>query len=395
MTLPRKVLHVMNGATGGAARSTIGLIGALRGMGVDACAVCHDAGTEEDRAALREAVRGEVVSTPLYVWNRKIRAATWKRPLIELRQLMRTGAAVSSTARVAAAARRFRADFVHTNTILTPEGALAARLLGLPHVWHLRELLGPGAPFRLPVEGKALGWTLANLTDRVVANSEAAAARVETWLPPGLMAVVPNGIDVESFAGVPALERERKPVVVGLVASLSSRVKKHGLFLHAAALVPTATPVEFRIYGDDPDDDYSLSLRGLAAELSLGQRVVWRGFVADPRVIMGEIDVLCHVTEVESFGRVAIEAMAAARPVVAVRGGGLVEIVEDEATGLLVPPDDARAIAGAIARLVADRPFAARLGAAGKARAEQRFSLGACASGIARAYEGVLAERRV
>jgi glycosyltransferase involved in cell wall biosynthesis len=392
MALPRKVLHVLNGATGGAARSTIGLIEALRGMGVESCAVCHDAGTPEDRDALRDAVRGQLELTPLYIWNRKIRAATWKRPLLELRQLVKTGGAAASTARVAAAARRYGADLVHTNTILTPEGALAARLLGLPHVWHLRELLGPGAPFRLPIEGRPLGWTLRRLTDRVVANSEATAARIVGWLPHGLVDVVPNGIDVRAFArlGPPAA---RSPMVVGLVASLSSRVKKHALFLRAAARVPRELPVQFHVYGDDPGDDYSRSLHALADELGLGARLVWRGFVADPVAIMGEIDILCHVTEVESFGRVAIEAMAAGRPVVGVRGGGLAEIIEQDATGLLAPPDDAEGIAAAISRLAADPALAASLGAAGRRRAAEHYSLEACASGVARTYEHVLAER--
>ncbi len=66
------MLHIFNSAGGGAALSTLGLIGALRQQGIEACAVCHDAGTLEERAALREATRGEVMFTPLYWWNRKI-----------------------------------------------------------------------------------------------------------------------------------------------------------------------------------------------------------------------------------------------------------------------------------------------------------------------------------
>src|SRR4051812_36313879 len=114
MKLPRRVLHVMNGAVGGAALSTLALIDALRAQGVDACAVCLDAGTDEQKEALRDATRGAVLFTPLYVWNKKIRVAQWKRPLLEARQIVKTGWARASALRVAAFAVRFRADLIHT-----------------------------------------------------------------------------------------------------------------------------------------------------------------------------------------------------------------------------------------------------------------------------------------
>ena len=60
--------------------STLGLIGMLRDDGINACAVCHDAGTAEEREQLRDAVNGAVVFTRLYWWNRKIRMPLWRRP---------------------------------------------------------------------------------------------------------------------------------------------------------------------------------------------------------------------------------------------------------------------------------------------------------------------------
>ena len=145
---PRKVLHVLNDAGGGAALSAIGLIESHRRQGIESCAVCHESGTLEERQRLLDVTRGDVLFTPLYWWNKKIRARFWKRPLIEAKQIWETRWTRSSTRRVMEFAVRHQADLIHTNTILTPEGGLAARRLGLPHVWHLRELLGPGMPFR-------------------------------------------------------------------------------------------------------------------------------------------------------------------------------------------------------------------------------------------------------
>ncbi len=181
--LPKKVLHLMNSASGGAALSTLGLIHRLRALGVEACVVCDDAGSPEERGVVRAAVNGEAIFTPLYWWNRKIRAKAWKRPALEVRQLLRSGFRFGALARIAHAARTFGADLIHTNTILTPEGGRAARLLGLGHVWHLRELIGPDQPFQLPLEGAALGRYLLSHCSMLIANSAASAAAVTSLLP--------------------------------------------------------------------------------------------------------------------------------------------------------------------------------------------------------------------
>src|SRR4051812_12447754 len=144
---PKKVLHVLPAAEGGASLSALGLMQGLRNRGIDACVVCHDSG-QELRGALEDASRGEALFLPLYWWNKKTRAKTWKRPLIELRQAALTGLARVSAVRVAAFAMKHGADLVHTCNVLTPEGGTVARWLGLPHVWHVRELIGEGRPFR-------------------------------------------------------------------------------------------------------------------------------------------------------------------------------------------------------------------------------------------------------
>src|ERR1700730_11446047 len=110
------VLHVLNSAAGGAALSTIDLIKALGQEGISACAVCHDAGTAVESEQLRAATCGRTLFTPLYWWNRKIRAAIWKRPLIELRQIWKTGWMRRSAASIVDFAERHAAKLIHTNT---------------------------------------------------------------------------------------------------------------------------------------------------------------------------------------------------------------------------------------------------------------------------------------
>ena len=396
---PKKVLHVLNGASGGAAMSTLGLIASLEKLGVPSCAVCHNSGSASERQRLTDAVHGEVVFTPLYWWNQKIRYSLLLRPVAELRQILRTGWRRRSTWQVARGAERWGADLIHTNTILTPEGGLAATRLGIPHVWHVRELIGPGKPFRFAHEGLAFGDHVAAITSKVIANSNVTASLIRTWLPPGLLDVVPNGIDVEKFTV--ADQPEPGTLVVAMVAGLAARWKKHDVFVKAALLVDPALPVEFRIYGHDPSaggtrpaNAYVDNLHALIAQAGATKRFGWPGYVADPRQVMAEVDLLVHSADHESFGRVIVEAMAAGRAVVGANGGGVAEIVVHDETGLLVPPDDPAAMAAAIEALVRDPIRRRALGRAGRQRALDTYSLDACARGVLAVYEAAMEHRR-
>ena len=375
----RRVLHVLNGAGGGAALSTLGLIRALADLGVESSAYCHDAGTPGEREALRDACAGRVDFGALRIWNKKTRTAAWKRPILEAMQLARTGAGGLSSFQVTAAAARRRADLIHTNTILVTEGATAARVLGRSHVWHVRELVGE--TFVLPLEGAALGRYLAARSSRVIANSEATASRIAAHLPADVLEVVPNAIDVDAYTT--RLHAARAVTVVGMVANLTSRMKRHDLFVRAGAeAIRRGAAIELVIIGHDPSrggavrgDAYVDALHDEIATLGLRDRVRFAGFEPDPVRAMAGLDLLVHPFEGESFGRVVIEGMASGLPVVGVRGGGVAETVIDGETGYLAPVGDAAALGEAIARLAADPALRGRFGAAGRARAEARHGL--------------------
>ncbi len=369
----------MNGAAGGAALSTLGLIGQMRDRGIRSCIVCDSAGTREERQALMDAVDGEAVFTPLYWWNPKIRSKAWKRPALEARQLIRTGFRLGTLLEIVRASRQWDAELIHTNTILTPEGGRAARLLSIGHVWHLREMLGPDQPFQLPLSGAALGEYLTSHASLVVANSNASAAALKDLLPSDRLHVIPNGIQLDEFESIRRRSSER--AVMGMVANLTSRWKKHLLFAEAARRAPGP---EYRLYGHAPTegtDPYVDEVRQKCA--AAGVRIM--GFV-DARTVMSELDVLVHTADGESFGRTVVEAMAAGLPVVGVAGGGVGETVVHGETGLLAPVDSAEALASHLTRLAEDADLRQRLGEAGRLRARSSYSIDACANRVASVY---------
>ena len=102
-------------------------------------------------------------------------------------------------------------------------------------------------------------------------------------------------------------------------------------------------------------------------------------------------DLIVHsASEPEPFGRVVVEAMLAARPVVATAAGGVLDIVEDRVTGLTVPPKDAPAMAGAIQYLLQNPATARTMGQRAQEAARTRFSVEQHVAGVHNLYTKVL-----
>ena len=116
----------------------------------------------------------------------------------------------------------------------------------------------------------------------------------------------------------------------------------------------------------------------LAGEGSLASRLSGRclllGQLADPRPFLRALDVFAFPSHQEALPFAVLEAMAASRPVVATRVGGIPEAVEDRVSGLLVPPRDPPALAAALRRLAEEPGLARALGQAARARVERDFS---------------------
>lgn len=363
-------------------------------MGVTSSIVCHDAGSPKERQDMADAVEGRAIFTPLYWWNKKIRTALWKRPLLELRQLLKTGFIRRSTALVAEFCRRQQISLIHSNTFVTLEGGYAAKAMSLPHVWHVRELIGQSHPFQFWPKGSAFTSFVTHLADALVANSHATANAIRDLIPPERLHVIPNGIDLRAFK--PRKQSSSDRLVVAMVANLTSRWKNHRQFVEAAIQVNPTLPVEFRIYGHDQSaggkiagDPYVDELHRLIAAAGQQDRFKWPGFIDRPEQIMSEIDILVHSADQESFGRIVVEGMASGLPVVGVSAGGVGEIVVDGQTGWLVTPGAASEMARKIEHLIQNPDVRASFAAAGRARAESEYSIEICAARIFEIYRGL------
>jgi glycosyltransferase involved in cell wall biosynthesis len=225
---------------------------------------------------------------------------------------------------------------------------------------------------------------------RIVANSEAAAARVRAeGVPAQRVAVIRNGIDTNGFTPVTHGGPRRRIVTIGNLRA----VKGHDVLIDAAPLVlrhfPDAT---FRIVGGGPLLD---GLRARAKDRGVDGSLTFAGHRDDVAAQLAASDIFVLASRSESLPNAVVEAMAAGLPVIASAVGGVREILDDGRTGLLVAPDDAAALADRICRLMAAPAVAQSLGNAARAEVAARYSFPVMVAAFEGVYRAELQARGV
>jgi len=133
------------------------------------------------------------------------------------------------------------------------------------------------------------------------------------------------------------------------------------------------------------------ALKEQARALGIADRVLFPGFRTDVPSLLLWFDVFCFPSRQEGLGTSVLDALAMARPVVATAAGGIPEMIRGGEHGLLVAPADPRALADSLLWMLDHREQAAALGAAGKRRVEQEFSVEHTVAGTLAQYEELLA----
>jgi len=324
-------------------------------------------------------------------------------PLVRPRRTLNPVRLASLAVRTAAAAfalagetRRQGVCLIHAHTTAAFRAAgPAARMAGVPCVWHVRDIK------RLSPLDRRLG----RFAKAAIAVSNAVLKASGVSRCRGLdVRVVPNGIDADAFESRARRGMFRRELGLGpddpllLVAAQMVPWKGHRDFLRAVASVRRSYPrVVAAVAGDDLFGDhpgYVSELRRLAASLGLEPAVRFLGYRTDIPTLMADADLLVIPSDAEPFGRVALEAMAVGTPVVGRCAGGLPEVVEDGVTGRLarsVETGAAEAMAQLISDLLSDPEARAAMGKAGRARVRELFSLERHAAEVCAVYRHALA----
>ena len=254
------------------------------------------------------------------------------------------------------AARRVDVDLLHAHWL--PSGWVAART-GTPYVvqvWGTDVELARRAP------GLARGVLRGA---RLVIAASTALAEAARSLGASEVRVIPSGVDLPAEVG-----GEATPLEVLYVGRLSP---EKGV----EELVEAARGLNLVVAGDGPLRERVPGALGFVPHDELGALYARAAVVACP-------------SRREGFGVACLEAMAYGKPVVATAVGGLLDLVVDAETGLVVPPRDPSALRTALERLLADPDLRRRLGAAGRRRARERFSWPAVTEVTLNAYADAL-----
>jgi glycosyltransferase involved in cell wall biosynthesis len=296
--------------------------------------------------------------------------------------------------RLAREIRAFHPDIVHTHLIHADlYGQLAARLIGVPGIISMHSTQG----FYLREPYRSVARIAAHLARCVIAISDHVArfAREARLTPQNGVRVVPYGVDDSSWKVSPqeraaardTLRLQPSDVAVGVASRLIAG-KGHSFLLEAfARALPAAPELRMVVAGDGP---LRAELEEHAREYIAAGLVNFLGFVEDMRAFLNACDVLAFPTMPElneGFGLAVLEAMAAARPVVATRVASLPEIVIPDETGFLVDPGGVSELSRALVVLAKDFEMRVRLGRQGHERAKSMFSMGAMVDRTLAVYE--------
>jgi glycosyltransferase involved in cell wall biosynthesis len=293
-------------------------------------------------------------------------------------------------ARLAVRLRSLQPDLVHTNSLKAGVyGSLAARIAGVPVVWHVRDRIAEDYIPRSAV--RLVRGLIRHLADGVIANSTATLEALPAADRGRSSWVIPASVELPTDPRV----HGAGPVTFGMLGRVAPW-KGQDLFLRAfAAAFPAgaerAVLVGTAMFGEE---SYERELHSLAASLGVAERVEFRGFREDVWPELASFDVLVHASVIpEPFGTVVLEGMAAGLAVIAADEGGPASVIADGETGRLFRSRDQESLATAMRALCEDPRERERLGVAARG-ALAEYHPDVVAQRFERVYECVLTRAR-
>ena len=368
--MPVRVLFVSHTAElNGAERMLLQTLRALDRRSFTPCLAVPRPGplaVEAEEAGIPAAV------VPMKWWLTDGRRA-WKQPLAWLWNL-------PGVFRLKKLIKDKGAALVCSNSAAAVGGALAARLAQRPHVWVIHEILsGPRPLLSFFLGNKQLARIVRRWSRRVVANSQASA---RAFQDSGAVEVVYNGV---SLPGRPRgrdirlaakLGLKKSDRVVGVVGKIIPEKGQLELVRAVGLAGRRVKGLKLLLVGAAANPRYLATVHGEIRRLGLEDRVAAVGYVEDVFSALSLMDVLVSASRIESFGRTAVEAMAAGVPVLAVRTGGLAEAINHGKNGFLIDGGSPEFLAAAIEKFFALKTSAvASVIRAGRRTVAERFRL--------------------
>lgn len=297
--------------------------------------------------------------------------------------------------------RRQQTDLLHTQLEFADTlGSFAAKWVGIPTVSTLHTYDNPPPRSRTYWRLRLRWWSLARFCDRIIAVSEGTRQhhiRVGK-LPPEKVVTLYNGIDLSRFNHLVELDRPTMRQALGLppdapvLVSIAVLRQPKGIQYMLEALPSILAQVPAAHYLVVGSGEYADTLKDLARQQGVADRVIFTGARQDIPELLAISDLFVLPTLTEALPTVLAEAMAAVKPIVVSKVGGVPEMIEHGHNGLLVPPANPAHLAEACLQLLQNPAQADALACAGRKIVEQRFNIEQQVQRLGELYEGLLAQ---
>ena len=270
-------------------------------------------------------------------------------------------------------------DLVHSNSLSMGRmlGRVASQL-PMPCTAHLRDIIRLNKTAISDLNHSAGLIAVSNATKQFHAEQGVMLSKLQT---------IYNGVDTEVFRPAPAAGTLRQELGLSdsavLIANIGQICLRKGQTLlaqDAASLAKEFPDVNYLFIGKRHSQkqesiEYEKAIRRIFREADIEERLFCLGFREDIPAILNQIDLLVHTAQQEPLGRVLLEAASCGKAIVATDVGGTSEILENEVSAILVPPDDLQALTAAIRLMLTDSELRIRLGQQARKSVIEKFSL--------------------
>lgn len=272
--------------------------------------------------------------------------------------------------------KKEKIEIVYTNTIVIFSGAISAFIAGIPHIWHIREIINNKFPLYLFLPNKFVLFLVLKFSNRIIAVSQAVADQFSANNL-NKINVVPNAVDFHVFEGntltlnIKGINPE--DYLIAVIGRLEER-KGQDYAIRAVKAASKKIPnIKLLLIGKDYG--FRKQLEQLISELNLSDKVVFTGYRDDVPQILQHCKVLLMTSVNEPFARILMEAMAAGVPVIGTNCDGTKEIVQDGITGFLVSLENPSDMAEKIIKLYDNPELAEKFRNNGKKLIRDKYTI--------------------
>jgi glycosyltransferase involved in cell wall biosynthesis len=272
---------------------------------------------------------------------------------------------------------KYKIDVIYTNTLAHIDGAIAAKIFCLPHIWHIHEIPSAQTYLKFYLPTKWLPMIVNNLSTEIIVPSNISSVDIK-WKNSNKIHVINNGIDIKKF-NVNLSNNIKQELgininskILGMIGIISENKGQADFIEAAASISSTFKNVYYLIVGAG-DELYIKFLKEKIDTLNLTDRVFFLGVRDDVPQILSSIDILISASKFECFPTIILEAMASGKPVIASKSGGAEEQIDNGETGFLVPVGSPNLLAEKIAHLLSNDDLAINMGENGLEKVKKYY----------------------